>query len=316
MKKMHLFPVVLMACSLFTANQMISGSGYSTEGKYQDTIKINSFSGKVIDAKTNDALPFANVEAVGTTVSTITNIDGEFVIKVPLRSNINELKITYLGYANKDIRLNDFTEKKYLTIKMDLNPVLLSQVIVRPLDATDIIDRVLNKVSQNYGDKSMMMKAFYRETIKKGNNYVSVAEAVVDISKAPYDNVTQSDKLWINKGRKSSQVEKMDTLLFKLQGGPAVSMLLDIAKNPYLVLTDKYQSVYDFKMGEIINIDNKLHYVILFNQKPEVDAPYFKGKLFIEIESLAISEAEFSLNVENKEEAALLFIKKKPGGLQ
>jgi hypothetical protein len=41
----------------------------------------------------------------------------------------------------------------------------------------------------------------------------------------------------IIQGRKSGNVKKADTLLVKLQGGPHVSMLLDVVKNPELIIS-------------------------------------------------------------------------------
>ena len=87
------------------------------------------------------------------------------------------------------------------------------------------------------------MTAFYRETIKKNRTYVSIGEAVVEIFKAPYNSDTRFDGVRIYKGRKSSDVEKMDTVLFKLQGGPVSVLELDIAKNSESVLTKRRHEV-------------------------------------------------------------------------
>jgi hypothetical protein len=110
-------------------------------------------------------------------------------------------------------------------------------------------------------------------------------------------------------------VEKMDTVLFKVQGGPNTTILLDVMKNPYILLSTEYADIYDFYLSDVISIDDKLHYVVSFNQKPYVDEPFYNGKLYVEMQSLAITEAEFELNTQNKEEAARLFIQRKPMGM-
>jgi len=160
------------------------------------------------------------------------------------------------------------------------------------------------------------MTAFYRETIRKNRTYVSIGEAVVEIFKAPYDNDGRFDGTRIYKGRKSSDVQKMDTVLFKLQGGPVSVLALDIAKNTESVLTRESMEFYNYKMSTVIEIDNKPHYVIDFIQKPSVDMPLFMGTLYIEMESFAITEAEFGFNLANKDEAASIFIRKKPLGME
>jgi YHS domain-containing protein len=72
---------------------------------------------------------------------------------------------------------------------------------------------------------------------------------------------------------------------------------------------------YNYSLTGVVEIDNKAHYVIDFIQKPEVEIPLFMGKLYIETNSYAITSAEFGFNLSNKEEAASMFIRKKPLGM-
>ncbi len=95
----------------------------------------------------------------------------------------------------------------------------------------DIVEKAIARIGKNYENVPNLMTAFYRETIRKNRTYVSIGEAVVEIFKAPYNNDIRFDGARIYKGRKSSDVEKMDTVLFKLQGGPVSVLQLDIAKN-------------------------------------------------------------------------------------
>jgi hypothetical protein len=66
----------------------------------------------------------------------------------------------------------------------------------------------------------------------------------------------------------------------------------------------------------VVEIDNKPHYVIEFLQKPSVEMPLFMGSLYIEMDSYAITEAEFGFNLANKEAAQSIFIRKKPLGMK
>src|SRR5690606_13511916 len=153
---------------------------------------------------------------------------------------------------------------------------------------------------RNYESVPNLMTAFYRETIRKNRTYVSIGEAVVEIFKAPYSNDLRFDGARIYKGRKNSDVEKMDTVLFKLQGGTTSVLQLDIAKNTEAILTMDAMKYYDYSLTGVIEIDDKPHYVINFLQKPSVDQPLFMGTLFIEMESSAITEAEFGFNLSDK----------------
>jgi hypothetical protein len=172
---------------------------------------------------------------------------------------------------------------------------------------------VMNKRKENYINEHSMMTAFYRETIKKGRSYVSLSEAVISIQKQPYTS-GRSDRVSLFKGRKTSDYSKLDTLVFKLQGGPYTTLLLDVVKNPYLIFTDDMFGNYEFNLVNITRVDEKLIYVMEFKQLSHIRAPLFYGKLYIDTESLAITSASFNLNISNKNEAAAMFIKRKPAG--
>jgi hypothetical protein len=201
------------------------------------------------------------------------------------------------------------------TITMEPAPIPIKEIIVRPVFPDDILEKAISLVSKNYPDEANQMTAFYRETIRKNRTYVSIAEAVNEIFKAPYNNDLRFDAARIYKGRQNSAANKMDTILFKLQGGPVTVLQLDLVKNPEIVLTKDAMQYYDYTLTGVIEIDDRPHYVINFIQKPGVEMPMFLGKFFIDMKTFAISEVEFGLNLSDKEAATPLFIRKKPVGM-
>jgi YHS domain-containing protein len=198
---------------------------------------------------------------------------------------------------------------------METAPIPIREIIIKPVMPDEIMEKAIGSIGKNYPDIPNLMTSFYRETIRKNRTYVSIGEAVVEIFKAPYVSDLRFDGARIYKGRKSTDVEKMDTVLFKLQGGPVTSLELDICKNPEAILTKDAMKYYDYSLTGVVEIDNKPHFVIDFIQKPGVDIPLFMGKFYIETTSYAITSAEFGFNLSNKEEAASLFIRKKPLGM-
>ena len=310
--KTNLFIIIVSVISLTTMGLFAQADA---EGDFIDTAAFTAYHGKVQDAQDGRALPFATVEAVGSNIATVSNIDGNFTIKIGREANVSQLKISYIGYGNSLISLDEFSKNGNLTIDMDPSAVQIREITIRPEDALELIRKSLASIKENYSTEPMMMRGFYREAIERGRNYVSISEAVVDIFKGAYSNDFQIDQVKLFKGRKSADVEKMDTVLFKLQGGPNTSILLDVVKNPYILLSADYAEIYEFQLTDVISIDDRLHYVVAFKQRSYVNDPYYNGKLYIEMERLAITEAEFELNVENQEEAARLFIQRKPIGM-
>jgi hypothetical protein len=307
--------VALLLLSAFTAQTIYAGT--TPESKKNDQQTLLTFKGKVVDAETGNPLVFASVAVKETNVATITNIDGEFIIKIAETQTSRNLEITYLGYKNKVVPLTDLRVDGYKNmISMTTAPIPIREIVVKPIDPEGVVRNAISRIGKNYVDEPNLMTAFYRETIRKNRTYVSIGEAVVEIFKAPYNNDLRFDGARIYKGRKGSDVEKMDTVLFKLQGGPVSVMQLDLAKNTESVLTMDAMKYYDYSLTTVVEIDNRPHYVITFKQKPSVDMPLFLGTFYIETGTFAITEAEFGFNMEDKDAVSSIFIKKKPLGMQ
>jgi hypothetical protein len=267
--------------------------------------------GKIIDESTKNPLAFASVTAVGTNIGTITNTNGEFYLTIDDELNVKEIIFQHLGYKNKILPLSSLIGK-INTISMESHSIPLDEIVVRPGDPNDLIREVLKRIPTNYSNEPMKHMAFYRESVMKKRKYVSISEAVVEVYKAAYNNDFSQDLVKLYKGRKSSNVKPQDTVIVKLKGGPKSALLLDIAKNPEILFSNDNLENYVFRIDEITKINDKNNYVIDFKQVKDYDYPLFNGKLYVDVNTLAISAAEFSLNLTDEEEATKLFVKKKP----
>jgi hypothetical protein len=304
--------VVLLAFAVQTAF-----AGSSGERKKADQQSYLTLKGKVVDAESGTPLVFATVAVTEANVAIVTNIDGEFTLKIGESLASKNLEFTSLGYKNKVVPINSMRDNGYKNIiSLDPAPIPIREIIVKPVDPVDIVIKAIGKINKNYESDPNLMTAFYRETIRKNRTYVSIGEAVVEIFKAPYDNDARFDNARIYKGRKSADVEKMDTVLFKLQGGPVSALQLDLAKNTEAILTIEAMKYYNYSLASVIEIDGKPHYVIEFIQKPSIDMPLFMGNLYIEMDSYALTEAEFGFNLSDKVAASSIFIRKKPLGME
>jgi len=89
----------------------------------------------------------------------------------------------------------------------------------------------------------------------------------------------------------------------------------DIAKNPEVVFgTDA--SEYSFHIEGLINFNNKPHYKIYFSTISQVEEILFRGTIYLEYESLSFARMEFNMNVEDRKDAANIFIRKKPSKMR
>jgi len=280
-----------------------------------DSSSFKYFKGTILDSKTKNELTFASITVSGSNISTISNSEGDFLIKIPIYKQDASLIISYLGYKDKVISINNLKQEKNLLYLEPIN-VQLKDVVVNGIDANKLFSNVLNNRSKNYGDSAIQMIGFYRESIKKRRTYVSVLESIVNIEKMPFSSGVQ-DQVNILKGRKNVDYTKLDTINFKLEGGLYTSLFIDLIKEPSNIFSENVFDFYNFRFEDITQINDKEVLIISFKQKSTLEDPdpLYSGKLFIDSKSLAIISATLKLNVENRIKAGLIFTRKKPKGL-
>ena len=285
-------------------------TGYATNAIVQDTITFIQYKGKVIDSKSKKPLVFATLIVNNTNISSITNTQGEFLLKIPTDYSNHRVTVSFLGYTSKVIDFNDLNESN-IVIKLETHIEELSEIKINIEDANSLVREMLRNKGNNYFDFPTSMTAFYRETIKKRRNYVSLSEAVVEVNKQAYTN-SKNDLLKLYKARKNTDYDKLDTITLKLKGGPSSTLKIDVMKNPLDFFGDDIYDRYQFNFETSTKIDDKPVYVVSFKQKKHIKDPYYFGKLFIDANSYALISTKFYLNLEDKKEASRIFVIKKP----
>src|SRR5665647_3392721 len=207
---------VIAVLLLLAFGMQTASAGNLRDSKKTTQQNLVIIKGKVIDAESRAPLVFATVAVKETNVAIVTNIDGEFTLKISDLSTSKTLEVSFVGYKNKSVPLSDLKENgSKNVISLETAPIPIKEIIVKPLDPVSIVEKAISNIRKNYESVPNLMTAFYRETIRKNRTYVSIGEAVVEIFKAPYNSDLRFDGARIYKGRKSSDVEKMDTVLFK-----------------------------------------------------------------------------------------------------
>lgn len=288
----------------------IQWSGYATNRIVNDTIGYNSYKGIVVESKAKKPLVFASITVNGTNISTVSNSNGDFLLKVPKKFRNKSITVSFLGYTSQIVNLSDF-DKGENRIELETYVEELSEVEISSKDAPTLVKEVLKRRGQNYFDDHNTMTSFYRETIKKRKTYVSLSEAIVLIYKQPYTS-GKNDILQLHKSRKSTDYDKLDTIALKHRGGPHTTIHMDVMRKPALLFTDDIFKTYDFTFDTSTKIDNRVIFVVNFKQKSTVEDPLFYGKLFIDAQSLALTSAQFQLDLSDVRKASEFFILKKP----
>ena len=274
--------------------------------------------GVVKDKETRQALANVNVSVQGSNVGTVTNADGVFSLKVSQEELGRGVNVSHIGYQNLFLPAEALTSSsKRPTIWMTPTAFSLDMVNVYGGDPMELVEKALRKIPQNYADHDHLFSAFYRETIQKRKRYIGISEAVLGAYKTDYkERDITHDRVQILRGRRLQSQKSSDTLAVKIAGGPNMPVYLDVVKNGDELLNVNMLHCYRFGMQISMSIDNRMQYVVAFEPRVVLEHPLYRGVLYIDQQTLAITRAEFRLDMSDTEKAARFILRKKPTGLR
>lgn len=259
---------------------------------------VYNLSGIITDAVNGQPLPYATIGIKSRGKGTISNYEGEFSLRLTSDFLNDTLLISYLGYYNRIIPVNQAINSNF-NISLTRLYVPIPEVIIRSREPLDLIINAKKRIPENYGSIPAKMNAFYRESVSKRNKLLQYSEAVLELYKSPYSATLLKDQIKIYKSRQINNLDQSDTLTFKLRSGLDGCLQLDGAKNPFDFLLSESFEYYDYNMTDIINIGDEAAYVIDFEQKENVtDIALPEGSIYINTTNLGIHGINFKINEE------------------
>ena len=270
-------------------------------------------SGVVKDRQTGDPLSRVSITAESSGVHTVTNDDGRFTLKV--KNAPKYIRLSHIGYKTRRQQLSG-SQNEGLQILMTSHVVNLDEVVVSVNDPVEIVRAAMRRIPSNYPSQPELVRCFYREVTRRGSRHIAVAEAVMDMYKSSYVYGPGSDAVGILKGRRLMSMKAKDTLGVKIQGGPVMPLMADVAKNPDYMLNEQDLSQCELHLEVPAKINDRLHYVVRVEPLGVTLLPLMGGLLYIDQESLTITRAELQLDVRDWRRASDYMLVRKPVGLR
>ncbi|MDR1632561.1 MAG: carboxypeptidase-like regulatory domain-containing protein [Dysgonamonadaceae bacterium] len=272
--------------------------------------------GTIKNMRNKKKIPYVNVYVPGTNVGTISNEDGEFILKLDNSLKTTGIELSAVGFYNTRIEVSK-DDQPDQTFYMNPLSVKLSEVEVLGWEnPRELIATALEKVETNYSLIPNLMTGFYRETAQKGKKYINISEAIIHLYKDSYKADVFKERVQVLKGRNLISPKFSDTLAVKLLGGPNLAIFCDIVKNPGIILDKNLLYYYSYKIGDMTSINNRIQYVVHFSPQVLIDQPLYSGTFYIDRETLAFTRAEFKMDMHDKDKVTALILKHKPKGLR
>lgn len=265
--------------------------------------------GVVRDANTKENLEFVSVILNDSYKGTSTNAKGEFTLEIPDYSSSRSFSFQRVGYYSKTISMIDFMRSD--TIYLEIDEQFLSEVVVRPKDAFELLQEVVKRIPDNYYSQPVAQDVFYRQSVFLNEQLRGLEE-----SRYHLINTFQRPKLprsvTVQKARGFSNLKELKDLgklvasnldedsLYVLESAEGLFAfnpnLEQLIKDKTGVFNPNAQKYYDFDyVGMVIRGGNVMHHII-FDQREGLKKTLYQGSMYIDTVSLAIVEFEAKLS--------------------
>ncbi len=269
--------------------------------------EIRSIAGLILDAESGDPMPFATIGLKNEGKGTVSNVNGEFGLKITRAGLRDTIIISYLGYLGREIPVTEaLTDNFKIIMKREF--ISIPEIIIRNQIPQEIINRALYHIPGNYGTTPALLTGFYREGVLKRKKLQSYSEAIIRIFKSPYSGTFLNDQIKILRSRKIENISIRDTLTVRLKAGLGTCLQLDGAKSAFDFISGTTMQEYNYRITDIVSFDEEAAYEIEFEPRGEVDLPKFKGSIFINTTDYAILHADFELSSRFLDEMKEAFI--------
>ncbi|HPF52076.1 MAG TPA: STN and carboxypeptidase regulatory-like domain-containing protein [Draconibacterium sp.] len=277
-----------------------------------DTIPVQYFflHGKIVEERREKPIAYASVSVLDKPIGTISNADGDFLLKLHPDYIRDTVVISCMGYSQTRVPAYTLLDEDMFI----LEPVSIriKEVKVTATTPERLLTNVRENLEKNYSTRQRLLTAFYRETVQQDDNYINVSEAVIEILKSSYTNMGRSDLVRLIKGRKSPDVQPFRWLNFKLQGGPFTIVQLDVVKTMENFLDKTFQNQYKYEITKVVWYNEEPVYVLSFAPQSDDVFPGFIGEMYIQRETFALVHASFRFNKNTLTEATNTMVRKKP----
>jgi CarboxypepD_reg-like domain len=265
---------------------------------------VLTISGKVIDNISKEPIPYANIGIPHLSIGTSANENGEFILKIPLGLEKDTLICSSVGYVSFKQQINSINTSEALIISLKQNNVLLKEVVIKPLNTKEIIEKVIKNKTVNYNTEPVSIQGFYREIVKEHStkNYFVHSEGILDIYKSSVKKVDDRVRLLKGRTKKFAQSFEKDgkkIVLPAIVNGPHAGIILDIVKDKSSFINQNHQFTFEDEGYTLIN--DKSTHVLKFRPKRNnytimsVDFDFYAGKVYIDPETFAVVRAEYNI---------------------
>ena len=179
------------------------------------TFAQTELKGKVADFLTFQPIESASVYIENTTIGSITNADGNFVLKVPQQHLQDTLVISSIGYKSFRVVISEFENGSDIFLEEDV--ASLDEVVIvadpRPTTGNGIVEKAIEKLPKNLPEQAYLQKGFLRHKERNKKEYKWLIESAITLYDSSYAAGAKDNlKINVDETRKSYDLRDVDSL--------------------------------------------------------------------------------------------------------
>ncbi|MEI9919067.1 MAG: carboxypeptidase-like regulatory domain-containing protein [Bacteroidota bacterium] len=153
--------------------------------------KTSVFSGRIIDTRTKDAVPFATVRVKNKSLGVVANADGDFSIPTWVETSGDTIVVSSIGYTTAFFPTNIFSHETVTVLPLKPAVTELDEIVVRSKDhkvrsrgepsTSGIITSAIKNIPNNYPQQPYSYLGYYRDYQVRDSTYINLNEAIVEV---------------------------------------------------------------------------------------------------------------------------------------
>ncbi len=250
--------------------------------------------GRIFDSKSGEPLPYSAIVHKNSKTGVIANENGIFKFRLAEKFINDSIEFSIIGYRALTIPVS-ILKHGFADIGLEFQTIYLQEFTIKYFEPLPILQKALSKIEHNYPDQPTNHLSFYREGVFIEGEAMYYSESVIKEYKPSYGSHLQ-DRMTLLQSRSISNINREDTLVFKLKAGLQSSVQMDLVRNMSDFLDSQLIRYYNFSPAGMVYLNNSFAYAIDFEQKDNIREALYKGTIYIEEESFAIVSIDFEIN--------------------
>lgn len=171
---------------------------------------------KIVDFATLMPVESASIYVQNTTIGTVSNADGKFVLLVPNEFAKDTLVISSIGYKSYKVPVGEFDNSMEIYLEEDIASLdeILLVAETRPETGNEIVERALEKLEDNFPEQPYIQKGFLRHKERNKKEFKWLIESAITLYDSSFTSEAEENlKINVDEMRKSYDLRDVDSLL-------------------------------------------------------------------------------------------------------